>query len=205
MDVKKLNNELGNADLILIDQILKDRFNHHMRILDAGCGEGRNMVYFVKNDFKIYGIDKNAEAVNMAKIVCRSSNENYELENIQNFTIEDNPFPDQFFDAVLCINVLHSARDRQEFFNLLDHLQRLVTIGGFLFLSMESKIGFSSESHKIKNPCEDDLHDEQNFYYSAELRSEIIANDQIMEIEPARTILIDDIKSNTYLFLRKIG
>jgi 2-polyprenyl-3-methyl-5-hydroxy-6-metoxy-1,4-benzoquinol methylase len=203
MKIKKLNNELGNADLILIDQILKDRFSDQMRILDAGCGEGRNMIYFVKNGYNIYGIDQDEEAVNMAKIVCASANRSYIMENIQAFPIEENPFPDLFFDAVICINVLHSVSGHDEFFDLFDHLLRLLNNGGFLFLSMESDIGLSNRS--LKKSINEEIRTlaSHNFYFSSELRHEILANDQLMEIEPSKTIVIGDIKSYTYLFLKK--
>ena len=203
MDIKKLNNELGNADLILIDQILKNRFHKQMRILDAGCGEGRNMIYFIRNNFDIYGIDNNTEAVSMARILSKSLSNSYEVENIQPFSIEKNPFPDHFFDAVLCINVLHTVTDRLMFFDLLDHLLRLLNPGGLLFISMQSQIGLIDKQN-IKNESfnEDNLK-ESVFYLTNELLLEIRAHGELMEIEPVKTIMIDDNKSSTYLLLQK--
>lgn len=203
MDIKKLNNELGNADLILIDQILKNRFHKHMRILDAGCGEGRNMVYFIRQNFNIYGIDCNREAVQMARILGQSINKAFEAENIRHFSIEDNPFPDHFFDAVLCINVLHSAKDRTSFFNLLDHLIQLLKPEGLLFLSMQSKIGLSKISMERYGNNVSYAEENGNFYFSNDLLSEIRTHEGLMEIEPVKTIVIDDNKSYTYLFIQK--
>ena len=203
MDIKKLNNELGNADLILIDQILKNRFHKHMRILDAGCGEGRNMVYFIRQNFNIYGIDCNKEAVQMARVLCKSINKTYEVENIQPFSIEDNPFPDHFFDAVLCINVLHTAKDRTSFFLLLDHLIQLLKPDGLLFLSMQSKIGLSEIRREKYHHNGSYTEENGNLYFSDDLLSEIRAHEGLMEIEPVKTIMIDDNKSYTYLFIQK--
>lgn len=189
-----LNSALGNADLILIDQILKNRFHKHMRILDAGCGEGRNMIYFIKNDFKIYGIDNNADAVKMAKLYGKSLNKNYEVEQIQNFAIEKNPFPDEFFDAIICINVLHSAKNQNEFFLSLEQLLRILKSGGILFLSLQSQIGVKSDRQQ----------DDQNFYLLTKVAiEEILRYDYLKTIENTKTILIDDNKSHTYLFLKK--
>ena len=50
MDISTLNKELGNIDIYLFDQLLKGKFEGEKRILDAGCGEGRNINYFIKND-----------------------------------------------------------------------------------------------------------------------------------------------------------
>ena len=198
-----LNNALGNADLVLIDQILKNRFHKQMKILDAGCGEGRNMVYFVKNDFNIYGIDINAEAVKMAKFYCKSLNRTFEMENIQNFSIEDNPFPDRFFDAIICINVLHSAKNQNEFLEWFEQLVRMLNSGGLLLLSLQSQIGLS---HKYKHLGEENSNSAgiDDFYLLTEsVLKEILELDYIKTFENTRSILIDNENSFTYLFLKK--
>jgi len=201
MDVKMLNSALGNADLI--DQILKNRFHKQMRILDAGCGEGRNMVYFIKNDFKIYGIDANADAIRMAKLYCKSLNKTFEVENIQNLAIEQNPFPNQFFDAIICINVLHSAKNQNDFFRWLGHLIRMLNSGGFLLLSLQSQIGVS-QNHQQSDPHSRNNLGNENFYLLTEnVLKEILKLDNLKTIENTKTILIDDNKSHTYLFLEK--
>ena len=203
MDVKMLNSALGNADLILIDQILKNRFNKQMKILDAGCGEARNMVYFVKNDFKIYGIDVNANAVKMAKLYCRSLNKTFEVENIQNFAIEENPFPDRFFDAIICINVLHSAKNQNEFFKWLGQLVRLLKSGGLLLLSIQSQIGLS-HGHQQCDQKGRYFDANKDFYLLTEsVLKEILKLDYFKTFENTRSILIDNEKSYTYLFLEK--
>lgn len=49
---------IGNTDIYLLDQIMKGRYTPGERILDAGCGNGRNLVWFLKNDFDVYAVDK---------------------------------------------------------------------------------------------------------------------------------------------------
>jgi SAM-dependent methyltransferase len=203
MDIKKLNHELGNADLILIDQILKNRFHKEMRILDAGCGEGRNMVFFVRNNYLIFGIDQDPEAVKLARIFCGSLNRDYDVENIQCFPIEDNPFPDGFFDVVICINVLHDARNRLAFLNMFNQLIRLLNSGGFLLLSMESKIGIPERSDMKIYEEEGTKNQIANFYFSEELAREIFSKDLWTKIEPVKTMLFDDTKSFSYLLIKK--
>ena len=137
MDFQALNKELGNADLLLIDQILKGRFHQDMRMLDAGCGEGRNMVYFIKNEFPVYGIDQNPEAVSMARLIARSVNKNYTVENIFSTSIEENPFPAEFFDVVFCINVLHFASNLKHFMTMVEALLKILRKGGHFYVGME--------------------------------------------------------------------
>ena len=205
MDVKMLNSALGNADLILIDQILKNRFHKQMKILDAGCGEGRNMVYFIKNDFNIYGIDVNSDAVKMAKFYCKSLNRTFEVENIQNFAIEENPFPDQFFDAIICINVLHSAKNQNDFFKWFEQLVRILKSGGLLLLSAQSQIGLT-HNHQQNDQKGGNFAGNENFCLLTEsLLKEILKLDYLKTFENTRSILIDNEKSYTYLFLEKSG
>jgi len=161
------------------------------------------MVFFVKNNYKIYGIDRDSEAVKMAKILCRSLNKDYETENIQPFAIEDNPFPDGFFDAVICINVLHSATGRREFFNLFSELTRLLNSGGLLFLSMKSNIGLTNQSSEFKDWDNHQKNGVKDFYFSEDLAEEILSQEIWAEVEPVKTILLDDTKSYSYLLLKK--
>ena len=65
--IKELNHLLGNIDIYLLDQILKARFEPDFKILDAGCSEGRNLIYFIRNGYQVYGIDKNEDSIQMLK------------------------------------------------------------------------------------------------------------------------------------------
>jgi tellurite methyltransferase len=57
-----------NIDLYFFDHILKERFNLKMQVLDAGCGGGRNIVYFLRNGYKVFGTDENEDAIYGVKI-----------------------------------------------------------------------------------------------------------------------------------------
>ena len=62
-----LQSAVGQTDIYLIDQILKGRFLPTQKILDAGCGSGRNMHWFLQNDFNIVGIDSSPSAIEHVK------------------------------------------------------------------------------------------------------------------------------------------
>lgn len=198
-----LNSTFGNADLILIDQILKNRFQRQTKILDAGCGEGRNMTFFINNGFNIYGIDTNPDAIKIARIYCKSLNKRYEAEQIQQFSIENNPFPDNFFDAIICINVLHSAKNRNDFFLWFGELFRMLSYGGFLLLGMQSNIGLSryhkaGDQKNIGESGQEDL-----YLLTGDVLDEILRLDYLKAVENTKTLMIDEKISNTYLFLEK--
>jgi ubiquinone/menaquinone biosynthesis C-methylase UbiE len=159
--------------------------------------------FFINNGFNIYGIDINSDAIDMARIYCKSLNKTYEVEQIQKFAIERNPFPDNFFDAIICINVLHSAKNRDDFFTWFEQLFRMLNFGGFLLLGMQSQIGLSeyyteSDRRDINDPEKENL-----YLLNADVLSEILGLDYLKTVENCKTILIDDKVSHTYLFLEK--
>ena len=79
MQVIELNRLLGNIDIYLLDQILKNRFSQNMNILDAGCGEGRNTVYFLNSGFQIFGIDQEELAIQYLQYVAKSLKPDYDV------------------------------------------------------------------------------------------------------------------------------
>jgi 2-polyprenyl-3-methyl-5-hydroxy-6-metoxy-1,4-benzoquinol methylase len=42
-----LRREFGDIDIYVFDQLLRGRITEGMRVLDAGCGGGRNIVYMM--------------------------------------------------------------------------------------------------------------------------------------------------------------
>jgi SAM-dependent methyltransferase len=67
MDTINLSSILGATDIYLIDGIVKGRYGRENVLLDAGCGGGRNLYWFLQNGFSIYGIDQSAEAIEALK------------------------------------------------------------------------------------------------------------------------------------------
>lgn len=65
-------------------------------VLDAGCGNGKNML--IRNDLKFVGCDTSEELLK----ICKDKGLNVVNANIKNL-----PFPDNYFDEVICIAVLH--------------------------------------------------------------------------------------------------
>ena len=140
MEPHELNKEVGNIDLYLLDQILKNRFKKNMKILDAGCGEGRNSHFFVKNGYNIYGIDNDSNAIRMAKMIFRSINSEIS-ENFLQSELSLTPFTDNFFDAVICCSVLHFSRDTIHFEEIIQEIGRILKPQGTLLIRMSDRKG----------------------------------------------------------------
>ena len=188
MHYSELNRELGNIDLFLLDQILKGRFDEGMKVLDAGCGEGRNLSYFVNNGFEVFGVDSNPMAIKMAKMTYRS----VPADNWIVSSIEEIPFKDSFYDLVMCHSVLHFAKSETHFFQIVQRLIGLIKPGGFMSFNMASTIGFENEF--LQNPG--------SFQLSQKVFDNLLKNYEMSEVEPARTVLTGE-ACNTYALLKR--
>ena len=204
MDFLQLNQEIGNADLLLIDQILRGKFQPGNRILDAGCGEGRNMVYFIRNGYPVYGIDRDPESVVMARLMASSINRSYTIENIIQSSIEENPFPEGFFDLVICINVLHHARNTDHFNHMIGAMARILKKEGMMYLVMESRIRPEWQEKAYEADGKDQKNTEKKFYLTAELLETITSGKRLERTGKIRSYLVEDMVSISGIWFRKI-
>lgn len=141
MDIKQLNSLLGNIDIYLLDQILKGRFAKDMKILDAGCGEGRNCIYFLNQEYSIFGVDSNPIAIQMARIFAQTIQKDYDIYRFQTALVEDMPFHKGAFDVVISSAVLHFAKDHAQFMRMMEEMMRVLKPGGIFFLRMTTGHG----------------------------------------------------------------
>ncbi|MEO7211349.1 class I SAM-dependent methyltransferase [Mucilaginibacter sp.] len=131
----------GNIDIYLFDQVLKGRFNDCKKVLDVGCGGGRNIVYFLQNHYDVYGVDPNPNAVTEVQALCKILAPANPVKNFVNCTAESMPFEDATFDLVICSAVLHFAEDSNHFDAMLRSTWRVLKPGGYLFARLASDIG----------------------------------------------------------------
>lgn len=136
-----LQDLLGRIDIYLLDQVLKGRIHSGMRILDAGCGQGRNLVYFLRLGYPVAGFDPNPEAVAAVRELAAALQPTSRADGFRQETAEANSFDDGCADLVISNAVLHFSRDHQHFRAQVDGLWRLLAPGGLLFARLASSIG----------------------------------------------------------------
>ncbi|MCU1222311.1 MAG: Methyltransferase type 11 [Edaphobacter sp.] len=136
-----LQEQLGPIDIYLFDQLLRGRIHPGMRVLDAGCGFGRNLVYLLREQYEIFGIDQNSTAIDATRALAASLAPTLPPTNFRVEPVESLSLPDSFVDLVLCSAVLHFARDDQHFDAMLRNLWRVLKPGGLLFCRLASTIG----------------------------------------------------------------
>jgi len=141
----------GNIDIYLFDQLLKGTYNNCHKVLDAGCGGGRNLVYFLQNGFDVYGIDPNPNAVAAVQQLAQSLAPNIPQGNFKAAAAEAIPFGDAEFDLVMSSAVLHFAQSKAHFEAMLTDMWRVLKPGGYFFARLASDIGIETLVKPIGN------------------------------------------------------
>ena len=58
-----LETQFGQIDIYLFDQLLRGRLTPSMRILDAGCGSGRNLVHLLRRGYEVFAVDLDVDSI----------------------------------------------------------------------------------------------------------------------------------------------
>ncbi len=140
----ELRRQFGDVDVYLFDQLLRGRFDGRRRILDAGCGAGRNLPYFLARGYEVFAIDEDPAAVAATKKLAAVLAPSLPHDNIRQGALHVLPWPDGRMDAVICSAVLHFARDRTHFDRMLDEMWRVLARGGLFFARLASSIGIET-------------------------------------------------------------
>jgi SAM-dependent methyltransferase len=139
----------GPIDIYLFDQLLRGRFRPGMRVLDAGCGSGRNLVYLLQSGFDVFGVDAERESIEEARRLAARLAPHLPAENFRLEPVERMSFPDAFADVVLCSAVLHFARDDEQFTAMVREAWRVLRAGGLLFCRLASSIGMEDRVVRV--------------------------------------------------------
>ncbi|HEX4229342.1 MAG TPA: class I SAM-dependent methyltransferase [Bryobacteraceae bacterium] len=145
-----LPGQFGQIDIYLFDQMLRGRISQGMRILDAGCGDGRNLVYLLREGYEVFGADASPVAIDnvrglAAQLAPRLAASNFRVE-----AVEAMSFPDASVKVVISSAVLHFARDDDHFRSMLTGTWRPLKPGGMLFCRLASSIGIESQIQRIR-------------------------------------------------------
>jgi tellurite methyltransferase len=190
---------LGRTDIYLIDQIMKGRYVEGDKILDAGCGGGRNMHWFVQNNFDIYGIDSSEAAI----VNLRNQYPTLPAENLRVSLIEELPFPDNYFDHVISSAVLHFAANAAHFKEMIGEMVRVLEPGGTLFIRMTSDIGIEDKVKLLPNGNHLIPDGSMRFLLTRTLLAECMQQFKISFLEPLKTVNVDDMRCMSTLMLQK--
>jgi tellurite methyltransferase len=193
----------GGIDIYLFDQLLKGRFVAGMRVLDAGCGTGRNLVYLLKSGYEVFGVDESGEAVAQTRRLAAVLAPHLPSNNFRVEAAERMSFANTGFDVVLSSAVLHFARDEAHWNSMVKEMWRVLKPGGIFFARLASTIGIEDQMELIEgrryhlpDGSVRFLTDEAMLLrVSAELGGEFI--------EPIKTTVVQNMRAMTTWCVRK--
>ena len=199
-----LREQFGAIDIYLFDQLLRGRIRQGMRVLDAGCGSGRNIVYFLRSDYDVWGADADPAAIHAVRRLAAALAPRLPAGNFHEEPIEQMTFPDGFSDVVISSAVLHFARDDAQFDAMLRATWRVLKPGGMFFCRLASSIGIEGQIERIQGRrCL--LPDGSERYLVDEPLLMSLAGELGGELlDPLKTTVVQGQRSMTTWVLRKV-
>ena len=196
-----IEEQFGQIDIYVFDQILRGNIAPGMRVLDAGCGYGRNLVHLLREGCEIFALDASAEGVEHVRQLAGILAPQLPAGNFVRGAIEAMPFASDFADVVICNSVLHFARDEKHFLAMVEELWRVVRPGGMLFCRLGSRIGMDFERvrghiYRIGDGSEWFLVDEAVLLQMTRQMGGIL-------VDPLKTTIVQDYRCMTTWVLRK--
>jgi tellurite methyltransferase len=147
--MQKLQEQFGSIDIYLFDQLLRGRVAPGMRIVDAGCGGGRNLRFLLREGYEVLAADADPNAVDSLRRLAASIAPSLPASNFRVEPVEAMSFPDRTADVVISSAVLHFARDDDQFAAMLHGTWRVLKPGGMLFCRLASSIGIEHQVRSV--------------------------------------------------------
>src|SRR6266849_924429 len=198
-----IQEQFGSIDIYLFDQLIKGRITSEMRVLDAGCGGGRNLIYFFGSGFDVCGVDQSAEAIAQIQSLAAQLAPHLPPDNFRAAAIQQVPFSDESFDVVISSAVLHFARDEAHWHTMVQEMWRVLKPGGIFLARLASTIGMEDKVRQI----------EGRRYHLPDGSDRFLVDEQMLLattktlggewIEPLKTVVVQNMRSMSNWVVRK--
>jgi tellurite methyltransferase len=139
-----LPEQFGAIDIYLFDQLLRGRIARTDRILDAGCGHGRNLHYLLREGYDVQAVDMNPRSIAHVERLFAQLAPQLPGTRVRQAGLEELPYEAGSFDFVFSNAVLHFARDDAHFEAMVQELFRVLAPGGTFFARLASDIGIET-------------------------------------------------------------
>ncbi|MGB7548778.1 MAG: class I SAM-dependent methyltransferase [Terracidiphilus sp.] len=196
-----IQEQFGQIDIYVFDQILRGNIRAGMRVLDAGCGYGRNLVHLLREGCEVFAVDADADGVEHVRRLSASLMTGLPAENFQVGPIEQMQLPDGFADVVICNSVLHFARDLRHFRAILAELWRVLRPGGMLFCRLGSRIGMDFE--RVRDNIFVIGDGSEWFLVDEEMLLRLTKEMNGVLVDPLKTTIVQDYRCMTTWVVRK--
>ncbi|WP_316839751.1 class I SAM-dependent methyltransferase [Pedobacter gandavensis] len=193
----------GNIDIYLFDQLAKGTYDECNAILDAGCGTGRNLLYFLKSGAEVFGVDQNPGAISQLRNLAGQFPHINPEENFKVSAVEKLPFEPECFDLVISSAVLHFAENLEHFKAMLDSMWGVLKPGGYFFCRLASDIGIESLVQFVGNGRYILPDGSERFLVNQEMLLRFTKNLGGKLHEPIKTTNVQSLRSMTTWCVRK--
>jgi tellurite methyltransferase len=193
----ELLKEIDGLDLYVLDLLMKGYISKDARILDAGCGRGRNLHYFLRNGYSISGFDPNEEVIETLQHLYPSKTTSFKVSSIETFVSETS------YDFIICNAVHHFAASHAVFFEQVGKLVALLDHQGVLFIRMTSNIGLEAKIN-IQECGRAKLPDESERYLlTHEILRRLLDQFKLELGEPLKTVNVSNLRCMSNLVLQR--
>jgi len=189
---------IGTTDIYLVDQIMKGRYAPGDVLLDAGCGYGRNLHWFLRNEMEIFGVDQSAEVIEELRRGHPASADRFWVAGVQEM-----PFVDGQFDDVISSAVLHFAKDVAHFRGMMAEMIRVLRPGGSLFIRMTTDIGIEGRVRLVGDGVYDLPDGSRRFLLTRGVLTEVMRENGLSFLEPLKVVNVEDVRCMCTLVLGK--
>ena len=198
-----LQEQFGGIDIYLFDQLLKGRISPGMRVLDAGCGEGRNLIYFLQSGYDVCGVDQSEEAIVRVRSLAAALAPHLPAQNFRVEAVERMSFAAADFDVVISSAVLHFARDEEHWRSMVEEMWRALRVGGIFFARLASSVGIEERIKQL----------EGRRYHLPDGSDRFLVDEQMLlattrslgaqMLEPLRTVVVQNMRAMATWCVRK--
>ena len=203
MPSSTLQQQFGQIDIYLFDQLLKGRISPGMRILDAGCGSGRNLVYFLREGYEVYAADADQEVLESVRSLARMLAPDLPSSNFRAEAVEHMSFDDECADVVVSNTVLHFARDDAHFESMLHGSWRVLKPGGLFFCRLGSSIGMENQVERVQGRRHRSPDGSERYLVDESLLGSTTERLGAELADPLKTTIVQNQRSMTTWVLRK--
>jgi len=118
-----------------------------LKMLDVGCCDGGNMIYFAKCGYQVSGVDIVKEEIELT--ANNLSKEGFVPNALKIVSNEKLDFPDNEFDFVLCWKTIYHTGSLEKMEKLLKEMVRVLKIGKALIINTLENDSLHILSEKI--------------------------------------------------------
>jgi len=198
MSLINLKQNIEGVDIYVLDLILKGRYQPGNKILEAGCGNGRNLKWFYKNGFEIHGSDINSKRLDSCKTIYSEQKEHFIEAELKQMPYESNSF-----DHVICIAVLHFANDLNQYLKMFEELLRILKPQGSLLIRTATNIGIENQVQEMSNGVFNLPDGSTRFLLTTEILESLESDNRFEWIENVKTTIVKDKRAMTTLVIKK--